>query len=142
MRFNSAVLARRRQEIGRISNGERQQAQRERSIRQLVASAFAKKGTLCLTRKAYHSYMQKSYEMQSMAAMGFTKAKPRASSGGRWSEAEIAAMLDCLSDLQKRDASIHTQDPCCFLSHHGLLKQKSTSQVRDLLRYLEKKYEF
>lgn len=79
MRFNSAVLARRRQEIGRISDGERQQAQRERSIRQLVASAFAKKGTLRLTRKAYHSYMQKSYDMQSMATMGFTKAKPRAS---------------------------------------------------------------
>ena len=142
MRFNNAVSARRRRDIGRITDGERQQAQRERLIRQQVACAFAQKGTLSVTRKAYHSYMQKSYDMQSMAAMGFTRAKPRASSGGKWSEAEIAGMLDCLSDLHKGDVSIHTQDPCYFLSHHGMLRQKSTSQVRDLLRYLEKKYEF
>ncbi|BDA44319.1 hypothetical protein COCOBI_05-5030 [Coccomyxa sp. Obi] len=40
------------------------------------------------------------------------------------------------------DEKIHTKDPCYFLSHHGMMRQKSTCQVRDLLRFLEKKYDF
>lgn len=142
LRFNSAVLTRRQQAAMEGQRGRQQHGIREQDLRQQIAAAFSDQGRTQPTRKAYHHYMQKSYDLQSMAAMGFTRAKPRASSGGKWSEAEIAAMLECLADLHKGEAMIHTQDPCYFLSHHGLLRQKSPSQVRDLLRYLEKRYEF
>ena len=51
-------------------------------------------------------------------------------------------MLECLEDLHKLEAMIHTQDPCYLVSHHGLLRQKSTAQVRELLEFFERKYEF
>ena len=144
MRFNNQVLAQRRQASRLNTDGKQRLALREQALRQRIAKriAFAEIGTAPSTRKAYHAYMQKSYNMQSMEAMGFTRAKPRASTGGRWSEAEIAGMLECLARLHNEDEQIHTKDPCYFLSHHGMMRQRSTSQVRDLLRYLEKKYEF
>lgn len=142
MMFNNQVLAQRRQVSRLNTDGKQRLALREQALRQRIAKAFAEIGTAPSTRKAYHAYMQKSYDMQSMEAMGFTRAKPRASTGGKWSEVEIAGMLECLAKLHDEEEKIHTKDPCYFLSHHGMMRQKSRSQVRDLLRYLEKKYEF
>ena len=55
--------------------------------------------------------MQMSYDMQSKEAMGFTRAKPRTSTGGRWSEADTAGMLECLARLRNEGEHIHTKDP-------------------------------
>ncbi len=133
----------RRRQAAKEAQGCRQQhGLSEQELCLQIAAAFSDTDTVQPTRKAYHEYMRKSYDLQSMAAMGFTRAKPKASSGGKWSEAEIAGMLECLADLHKGEAMIHTQDPCYFVSHHGLLRQKSTAQVRELLRFLERKYEF
>ena len=142
MRFNSAVLMRRRQAAKEAQGCRQQHGLSEQELRLQIAVAFSDADTVQPTRMAYHEYMHRSYDLQSMAAMGFTRAKPKASSGGKWSEAEIAGMLECLADLHKGEAMIHTQDPCYFVSHHGLLRQKSTAQVRELLRFLERKYEF
>lgn len=146
MRFNKAVRDKRagKARPGDDGNGGASgqlNVRREEALRQQIAKAFTAANPAQDIRKAYHQYMAKSYDLDSMSAMGFTKAKPKASSGGTWSEAEIAGMLECLGDLNSGKTSVHTQDPCYFLAHHGLMRQKNASQVRALLRHLEKRYE-
>lgn len=141
MRFNEAVLDKRAAKQSSTGDATMKRDHREQALRQKVAESFAAMGTPVATRMAYHPYMAKAYDLDSMAAMGFTKAKPMASSGGTWSEAEIAGMLECLVDLHSGQAKVHTQDPCYFLAHHGLMRQKNASQVRALLRHLEKRYD-
>ena len=91
-------------------------------------------------RKRHQQSMRKSYNLQSMRAMGFQSAKPRAQAGSEWSQTDINALLEALSRLEKGEEAIHTSDPHYWLAHHGLLRSKSPKQVQSMLRYLETVY--
>ena len=85
--------------------------------------------------------MNVSYDLDTIRAMGFVEAKPRAASGAAWSEEEVSVMLQYLADLNKGDEAMHVRDPFSFLSHHALLRQKAPGQVKKLLQSMDQKYE-
>ena len=62
--------------------------------------------------------------------MGFQLAKPQAQAGNDWSQQEINALLESLSQLDKGEEAIHTGDPHYWLAHHGMLRSKSTKQMQ------------
>lgn len=150
MRFNEAVQAnqdaavarevRQRGQADASAKADRG-AQREKALGVQLAQAFSRSTVQPSTRRAYDARMTVSYDLDTMNAMGYTEAKPRAASGGAWSEEEVSVMLQCLADLHTGDEAIHTRDPFYFLSHHAVLRQKSAAQVRRLLQHLDQKYE-
>lgn len=143
MRFNESVRAS-RQKAADKSTASSSNMQAKAHDRQLLACKTAFAGALCAgmqfqSRKAYSAWMHTTYDLEMMRAMGFSEAKPRAASS-KWSEEEVAAMLQCLRELATRDQGIHTADPFYFISHHVLLRQKSPDQVKALLSYIDKHY--
>ena len=73
--------------------------------------------------------MQITYDLETMQLLGFFEAKPHVRSA-QWSHEEVAAMLQCLADLDIGSKDIHTNDTFYFVSHHGLLRTKSVEEVR------------
>lgn len=140
MRFNEAVLAKRKakETADKKASGELE-SDREQSLRQEMAAAFKAAATAPSTRRAHHPYMREEHDLTSMKAMGFVQAG-KSSAGSAWSEGEVDTMLQCLADLHSGAEAVHVQDPSYFLAHHGLLRQKTTAQVRALLQYTDRKY--
>ena len=144
MRFNEAVR-RNRQKVEDRSTAAEGSKQAKAHDRQHLACKQAFAAALCeeqaghRSRKAYHPWMQTSYDLEMMKAMGFSEAKPR-SGPSRWSDAEVTAMLECLRGLATGDEGIHTKNPFYFVSHHSLLRMRSPDQVKALLSYVDRHY--
>ena len=142
MRFNERVRQRRLKAAAKASTEKSKQTaseKRAREERQAFAAAFQAHSHQHTSRQAYHEWMQITYDLETMQLLGFSEAKPRAQSS-QWSDEEIAAMLQCLADLASGSEAIHTRDFFYYISHHALLRQKSTEEVRGLLRFVEKHY--
>ena len=109
------------------------------ACKQAFAAALCEEQAGHCSRKAYHPWMQTSYDLEMMKAMGVSEAKP-CSGPSRWSDAEVTAMLECLRGLATREEGIHTKSPFYFVSHHSLLRMKSPDQVKALLSYVDRHY--
>lgn len=93
MRFNEAVQAnqdaavarevRQRGQADASAKADRG-AQREKALGVQLAQAFSRSTVQPSTRRAYDARMTVSYDLDTMNAMGYTEAKPRAASGGAW----------------------------------------------------------
>lgn len=144
MRFNEAVC-RARQKAEDKSTAAEGSVQAKARDRQHLACKQAFAAVLCeeqaghRRRTAYHSWMQSSYDLGMMKAMGFSEAKPR-SGPSTWSDGEITAMLEALRGMATGEESIHTRDPFYYISHHTLLRQKTPDQVKALLKYVDRHY--
>ena len=140
-RFNQSVQRSKQAALEPKRKGPRSHLPQERALRQEFARVYSSSSMdQASHRKRYQQSMHKSYDLQSMRAMGFQLAKPRAQAGNDWSQQEINALLESLSRLDKGEEAIHTGDPHYWLSHHGMLRSKSTKQVQHMLRYLETVY--
>lgn len=142
MRFNEAVRRNRQKVEDRSTAAEGRAKAQDRqhlACKQAFAAALCEEQAGHRSRKAYHPWMQTSYDLEMMKAMGFSEAKPR-SGPSRWSDAEVTAMLECLRGLATGDEGIHTKNPFYFVSHHSLLRMKSPDQVKALLSYVDRHY--
>jgi len=83
--------------------------------------------------------MREQHDLSSMKAMGSVEAS-KGATGSTWSEEEVETMLGCLADLHSGADAVHVLDTFYFLSHHGLSRQKSPSQLRALLQHVEREY--
>ena len=139
--FNQAVRRNKQAAMEPKRKGLRSHQPKEQALHQEFARAYnSNSAERASHRKRHQQSMHKSYDLQSMRAMGFQLAKPRAQAGSGWSQQDINAMLDCLSRLDKGEEAIHTQDPHYWLAHHDMLRSKSPKQVQNMLRYLETVY--
>lgn len=144
MRFNEAIKAARQKSAQKsaASSGTMQLKAQDKQLlacKQAFASALCGERSERRSRQAYHAWMHTSYDLEMLRAMDFSEAKPRYSSS-RWSDEEVAAMLECLRGLASGAEAIHTADPFYFISHHTLLRQKTPDQVKALLSYVDKHY--
>lgn len=141
-RFNQSVLRNRKAASAAKQRGPSSHKPKEQDLRQRFAKAYQSAATdQGSHRRRHQQSMRKSYDLQSMNALQFQLANPRAQAGDGWSQQDINAMLECLSRLDSGEDAIHTQDPHYWLSHHGMLRSKSPKQVQNMLRYLERIYE-
>lgn len=142
MRFNEAVSRNRQkaEDKSTVAEGGMQAKAQDRqylACKQTFAAALCVEQAGHRSRRAYHSWMQTSYDLGMMKAMGFCEAKPR-SGPSTWSDAEVTAMLEALRGLATGDEGIHTRDPFYYVSHHSLLRQKSPDQVKALLNCVDR----
>lgn len=144
MRFNEAVEAQRRKAAEKDTGANQSRAQEVRLLEHKRAFAAAFKAATDqdqqVGRRAYHDWMHTSYDLAMMKALGFSEAKPRIRSGQEWSDQEVEAMLQCLASIASGDEAIHTRDPFYYISHHGMLRQKSPEQQKALLKFVERNY--
>ena len=140
-RFNQSVRRSKQAAMEPKRKGPRPHQPREQALRQEFARAYNSSSIDHTShRKRHQQSMHKSYDLQSMRAIGFQLAKPRAQAGNDWSQQEINALLESLSRLDQGEEAIHTVDPHYWLAHHGMLRSKSPRQVQTMLRYLENVY--
>ena len=144
MRFNQAIRAARHKSAQKsaASSGAMQMKAQDKQLlacKQAFASGLCGAQSDRKSRQAYHPWMHTSYDLEMMRAMGFSEAKPRYSPS-RWSDEEVAAMLECLRGLASGAEAIHTADPFYFISHHALLRMKTADQVKALISYVDKHY--
>ena len=144
MRFNEAVSRARQKadDKGTVAEGSMQAKARDRqhlACKQAFAAALCEEQAGHRRRTAYHPWMQSSHNLGMLKAMGFSETKPR-SSPSTWSDEEVTAMLEALRGMATGEEGIHTRDPFYYLSHHTLLRRKTSDQVRALLNYVDRHY--
>ncbi len=84
--------------------------------------------------------MHVCYDLGMMKTMGFSEARPCIRSGQEWSDEEVEGILQCLADIASGDEAIHTTNTYYFISHHGMMRQKSAEQVKALHKVVERHY--
>ena len=111
-RFNQSVRRSKQAAMEPKRKGPRSHQPKEQAMRQEFARAYNSRSIDRVShRKRHQQGMHKSYNLQSMKAMGFQLAKPRAQAGNEWSQIDINALLEALSKLEKGEEAIHMNDP-------------------------------